>query len=223
MSRMRLKNHIFITVSDKILLVILIILIVTFLFIRLFSVKSVEYLNVFVQKELTNRIMKILNDAAVKTIKDYNGNAQFVILNYNDKGEIISVDFDNKLMNECYSKIVDNFLEDIENYKIKNTLEVKIPFGIVHDNIVLSNLTPKIPYKLYSVASSDNSVYIDTQEYGINNSIIKVYFQTNIEYEIIFPFISKNVKIKKDLLIDSKIIQGKIPTYYGGLIGNTVK
>ena len=87
----------------------------------------------------------------------------------------------------------------------------------------MSNLTPKIPYKLYSVASSDNSVYIDTQEYGINNSIIKVYFQTNIEYEIIFPFISKNVKIKKDLLIDSKIIQGKIPTYYGGLIGNTVK
>ena len=163
MSRMRLKNHIFITVSDKILLVILIILIVTFLFIRLFSVKSVEYLNAFVQKELTNRIMKILNDAAVKTIKDYNGNAQFVILNYNDKGEIISVDFDNKLMNECYSKIVDNFLEDIENYKIKNSLEVKIPFGIVHDNIVLSNLTPKIPYKLYSVASSDNSVYIDTQ------------------------------------------------------------
>ena len=194
---MRLKNHIFITVSDKILLVILIILIVTFLFIRLFSVKSVEYLNAFVLKELTNRIMKILNDAAVKTIKDYNGNTQFVILNYNDKGEIISVDFDNKLMNECYSKIVDNFLEDIENYKNKNTLEVKIPFGIVHDNIVLSNLTPKIPYKLYSVASSDNSVYIDTQEYGINNSIIKVYFQTNIEYKIIFPFISKNVKIKK--------------------------
>lgn len=222
MSRMRLKNHIFITVSDKILLVILIVLIVTFLFIRLFSIKSVDYLNSFVQKELTNRIMKILNDAAVKTINEYE-NSQFVMLNYNEKGEIISVDFDNKLLNECYSKIIDNFLMDIENYKMNNTLEVKVPFGIIHDNIVLSNLTPKIPYKLYSVASSSNSVYIDTQEYGINNSIIKVYFQTNIEYEIIFPFISKNVSIKKDLLIDSKIIQGKIPTYYGGLVGNSSK
>lgn len=219
MSRMRLKNHIFITMSDKILLVILIILIITFVFIRLFSVKSIDYLNTFAQKELANRIMKILNDAAVRTINEYEDN-QFVMLNYNEKGEIISVDFDNKLLNECYSKIIDNFLLDIENYKMNNSLEVKVPFGIIHDNIVLSNLTPKIPYKLYSVASSNNSIYIDTKEYGINNSIIKVYFQTNIEYEIIFPFISKNVSIKKDLLIDSKIIQGKIPTYYGGLIGN---
>lgn len=219
MSRMRLKNHIFITHSDKILLVILIILIITFVFIRLFSAKSIDYLNTFAQKELTNRIMKILNDAAVRTINEYEDN-QFVMLNYNEKGEIISVDFDNKLLNECYSKIIDNFLLDIENYKMNNNLEVKVPFGIIHDNIVLSNLTPKIPYKLYSVVSSNNSIYIDTKEYGINNSIIKVYFQTNIEYEIIFPFISKNVSIKKDLLIDSKIIQGKIPTYYGGLVGN---
>ena len=217
---MRLKNHIFITTSDKILLIILIILIVSFLFIRLFSVKSVEYLNTFVQKELTNRIMTMLDAAVVKTISEYE-NSQFVVLKYNAKGEIISVDFNNKLLNECYSKIINNFMTDIENYKMNNTFEVKVPFGIIHNNIVLSNLAPKIPYKLYSVASSNNSIYIDTQEYGINNSIIKVYFQTSIEYEIIFPFISKNVSIKKDLLVDSKIIQGKIPTYYGGLVGNS--
>ncbi len=166
--------------------------------------------------------MKILDFAVVKTINEYE-NSQFVMLNYNEKGEIASIDFNSRLLNECYSKIINNFLTDMENYKMNDTFEVNVPFGVIHNNIVLSNLTPKIPYKLYSIASSNNSIYIDTQEYGINNSIIKVYFQTNIEYEIIFPFVSKNVSIKKDLLVDSKIIQGKIPTYYGGLISNDSK
>lgn len=223
MGKMKLKNHFFITHSDKILLVILMVLLVTFFFIRLFSIKSVDYLNIFVQKELTNNIMKILNDSAINTIREYGDETQFIVLNYNKNDEIISVDFNNKLINECYSKIIDKFLCDIENYKNSGNFEVDVPFGIVHNNIVLSNLTPKIPYKLYSVASTDNSIYIETKEYGINNSIIKLYFKTNIDYEIIFPFISKNVNIEKDLLIESKIIQGKIPTYYGGLIGNNVK
>ena len=58
-------------------------------------------------------------------------------------------------------------------------------------------------------------------DYGINNSIIEVVLNINLSIQVILPFTSKNIQISKNIPIETKIIEGKVPIYYGGVKANS--
>ena len=51
-----------------------------------------------------------------------------------------------------------------------------------------------------------------------NNSLVELLLEIEINIQIILPFTSEKTTIKKKIPISTKIIQGKIPEYYGGMI-----
>ena len=127
----------------------------------------------------------------------------------------------------------------IENSKIKTVITTKgkydnlnidylqetdlifnVPIGVIYDIPILVGIGPKIPFKLDIITNSDNSVYTNIRDYGINNSIIEVILKINLNIQIILPFTSKEMQIVKEIPIDTKIIQGKVPTYYGSIGSN---
>ena len=95
-----------------------------------------------------------------------------------------------------------------------------VPIGVIYDIPILVGIGPKIPFKLDIITNSDNSVYTNIRDYGINNSIIEVILKINLNIQIILPFTSKEMQIVKEIPIDTKIIQGKVPTYYGSIGSN---
>ena len=55
----------------------------------------------------------------------------------------------------------------------------------------------------------------EVQEYGINNALIKLLVDIQINSKIILPITSKDIQINCSIPIAIKLIQGKVPSYYG--------
>ena len=106
------------------------------------------------------------------------------------------------------------FLRTAEEIKKETKKIYKVPFGLMYNNHILENLGPNIPYIINILGQINNEAYINVKEYGINNSIIEVILDVEIEYQIMLAFEKENHKYGKKIIIESKIIQGKIPNYY---------
>ena len=154
---------------------------------------------------------------------------------YNDKGEIILIDFNSqntaKILSTMTSLIELN-LRAIEEGKIdmlelpNNSLEsydmdllekgiiTYIPFGIATGSSLLYNLGPKIPVKLSLLGDVITGFSTDVTEYGINNALIKLMIDVKVDTRIILPIISEEITINANIPIAMKVVQGKIPDYY---------
>ena len=176
-------------------------------------------MNVEVERLVNNIITKAINDE-MKSI-DINSNSSNV-----SKLNEIEKKIDERIQRELIL-IDDGVLDDyfipkrIKNgrfKKIRTGVLCDISIGSIRGSTLFANIGPTIPIKLLFSGGLNSNISIDISEYGINNAIIKVYFNVDINEQITMPISSKRKKIsiKKILAID--IINGEIPDYYAGLI-----
>ena len=210
--------------SDYIVLIVILIFIISFIEIKYFSLKSEKILIDYTSNKITNIINNIVSESINNKIYNYKYNNIIVI----DKSDN-SVSFDNEVVNKILFSVTNEVLNDLkslENNKY-DELNLKyitskdrvyyVPYGIVYNNSLLNNLGPKIPFKVSLIGSTNNDTKINIKEYGINSSLVEVVLNINIKMKVILPFKSKDIDINKSIIIDSKIIQGKVPDYYGGM------
>ena len=86
----------------------------------------------------------------------------------------------------------------------------------LEDTIELMNKYPEFYDTMHLDIS--NVALEDVKEYGINSSLVEIVLNIKIQIEVILPFQSKTIFVEKNIILESKIIQGKIPQYYGGFI-----
>lgn len=224
--------------KNKIINTIIIILIFLVLFIIIFinyySNKSKDVLMAYAESETRKLTILVINKAITKQMSDSWANDIFDVV-YNDKGEIILIDFNSqntaKILSTMTSLIELN-LRAIEEGKIdmlelpNNSLEsydmdllekgiiTYIPFGIATESSLLYNLGPKIPVKLSLLGDVITGFSTDVTEYGINNALIKLMIDVKVDTRIILPIISEEITINANIPIAMKVVQGKIPDYY---------
>lgn len=224
--------------KNKIINTIIIILIFLVLFIIIFinyySNKSKDVLMAYAESETRKLTILVINKAITKQMSDSWANDIFDVV-YNDKGEIILIDFNSqntaKILSTMTSLIELN-LRAIEEGKIdmlelpNNSLEsydmdllekgiiTYIPFGIATGSSLLYNLGPKIPVKLSLLGDVITGFSTDVTEYGINNALIKLMIDVKVDTRIILPIISEEITINANIPIAIKVVQGKIPDYY---------
>ena len=224
--------------KNKIINTIIIILIFLVLFIIIFinyySNKSKKVLMAYAESETRKLTILVINKAITKQMSDSWANDIFDVV-YNDKGEIILIDFNSqntaKILSTMTSLIELN-LRAIEEGKIdmlelpNNSLEsydmdlldkgiiTYIPFGIATGSSLLYNLGPKIPVKLSLLGDVITGFSTDVTEYGINNALIKLMIDVKVDTRIILPIISEEITINANIPIAMKVVQGKIPDYY---------
>ena len=196
------------------------IIIVTVIFIKNFSNQSEKVLMDYVSFNSTNIISSMINESINEII--YKNSFDNIINDYRDNnGNITKIDFDNLAVNRILYLITDELLK---NDLIKSTGRIYyVPLGIIYDTPVLNNLGPKIPYKIEMIKSINNTTKTNVKEYGINSSLIELVLNIELKIKVIMPFKSKTVDIKKNIILDSKIVQGKVPDYYGGLLSGSLK
>ena len=152
----------------------------------------------------------------------------------NNNGEIQTIDFNPIIVNKFLTKttnVVSNNLKnlekgnikdisfiDIDDYDInnlKNGVISKIPMGIITNNVLLSNLGPKVPVKINMVGNVISNVETKVSNYGINSSLIQVFVKVEVTEEVIIPFQTKTIKVVNEIPVAMKVINGKVPEYYG--------
>ena len=234
---MKLKNKSFkIKLRDKIGVVFILIFIGTLYIFFLLNKHATPILLDYAELETTKLATLIINKAVQNHVDQGLSVEELLLTTRNSKDEIISVDFDtfkvNQVLNSITNTIQANLklleegkleLLDMPDTNLYETEEVSsgilyyIPFGVVTDIPIIADIGPKIPIKTNLVGSVISNVKTEIVDYGINNALLKVYIEVTVSEQVILPFISKRINTQIDIPVMIKLLQGNIPSVYGGL------
>ncbi len=210
--------------------IVFIIIIMTFLMLKCYVKKS------------SPRVLRIINDKVENINITYANNIidddilndieieKIIIVTKNAKDEITQVDFNIKNSYQILRKIVKKINNNLEKSRINSKIDdfgedyfsIKIPFGIVFNSPYIQNFGPKIPLKVNSEGVVNSGLKTKVKDYGLNNVLMEIYATFEIRQQIIIPFNSKNINKKYEVLIASKIIEGKVPGIYGGNLSKEI-
>jgi len=213
--------------NKKVGLILIVIIIINVILAFLILNKKLEPVVIEIAKdECKNIVTLISNDVVQNELKNNNINNLFI--NNTDIDTIVI----NRLQTNIVNKIIYN-LECIEKGNIysldlynKNLLSnrdklnrgiiYEVPLTVNYNNIILSNLSPKVPIKFNIIGNVDSSINSNIKEYGINNALIEISINIKVHMKVIIPFLSENIVVDINLPIASRIINGQVPQYYSG-------
>ena len=233
MKKFKSKRRHKMKISTKISIIIILLFITIYIIIYYFGNKVMPLL--MAQAQIDAKKMAILiikNSINEEVLNTLDGDLYTVIQNNN--GEIQTIDFNTVMVNKFLSKtssIVSENLMNLEkgniddisflskenfNFKnLKNGVISEIPMGIISNNVLLSNLGPKIPVKINLVGNVISSVETSVRNYGINSALIEVYARVEVTEDVIIPFQTETIKIVNNIPVGIKIINATVPEYYG--------
>ena len=149
---------------------------------------------------------------------------------------LVSIDIDNHDCNNLLNSIneeLENVVKNIEKGKINsyenleflhgnNGIMLMVSLGTAFNNSLLYDIGPKIPVKISFLENVDAYVDVKVENYGINNSLIKLYINISMEQLIEMPIDKEKTVSQYNFLIASKLVTGKVPEVYGyGLNSNS--
>lgn len=216
--------------------IVLLVLVLTFVIFNLLSKYIGPILLDYAEVETTKLSTLIINKAVENQVSNDFKPIDMIKTTTNKNGEIVSVDFDTNLVNQSLVSINNTiqvnlkYLEEGKldlidmpdssiNYESKNFsngIIYQIPFGVVTDTPILSDIGPKIPIKTSLIGSVISNVKTELTPYGINNVLLKIYIEVTVTEQVILPFISKRINISLEVPVLMKLINGSIPDVYGG-------
>lgn len=155
-------------------------------------------------------------------------------INKNKEGEILYVDYNLDKAYEALEIITNTLYENINNLEngvydgvmdediksTKNGLMLELPFFIGSNSPLFSSLGPKIYIKIDFVGSILTNINSKITNYGMNNALVELYVTIKITEELITPVTKEQIFIDYDVLVASKVINGRVPNIYGGLLNS---
>lgn len=167
-----------------------------------------------INKSITNDILEEMNLD------------ELFIVDKSNNEEIINIMIDPSIINKAASRATDSVEDNLKRVELKdqkvlddfniNENYFYVPVSILFDSPLLNNIGPKIPINFKMVGNVTSGIVSEVEEYGINNSLITISLEISVEIKVILPLISDYVSITNYVPLAIKLIQGKVPVYYGG-------
>lgn len=186
-------------------LIPIIFIILIFIASKKISKTAQVYASSEIKKIITNKITETISQVKVEE-------NIFVVEKNND--EISSINVDNAALNSIIGIINKNIQDKLDS--MENTIVFKMPLLSPTNNIFLSNIGPTIPIKYKTIGNIINNLRTEVKNYGINNAVIVTYADIKIDCSVILPITIEDIEIVQTITLATKIIQGKIPSYYFG-------
>lgn len=163
-----------------------------------------DYIDFLVKDEIYKKVIKSNNFITNEEIND------ILYIDKNNSNEIVYLDYDIDKTYKLLNKYIDSLKKDNSKSKI-----LTVPFFIASDNIIISSLGPKIKFKYEIIDNVKGKIKTKVTDFGVNNALVEMYFELEIGYLVVIPMNKKESVLKTEILISSKIINGKVPTFYG--------
>lgn len=218
-------------------LTILIILILTTSILIINYISKKIYPQIFKYAEIETKKFSnlIINNAISKTVTDKITPEEIFKITTDKNDEIKTIDFNTPKINEYLTKATKSIQEDIQNIEkgninkidkditqkynkedLKKGIIYSLNTGVISSSPILANLGPKIPIKINLIGDVISYVSADVEDYGINNSMIRVFINLKVTEEVMIPFYGKDINMEAKVPIAIKLITGKLPQYYLG-------
>ena len=201
--------------------IIVISLVCSFFVIDYFARKSNEILLPMAESKVRKVVTMIINSACDEVMIGDN----LYEINKDSNDEIKLVTYNSfevtKLINEVTANI-ELKLKDFENNEIDyygnrdglGGVVAEIPFGVIFDNSLLSNLGPKIKVRLNILGDVVSNIETEVKPYGINNAYVEMRIFLEVTARIVLPFVSEKVVISNVIPLSMNIVQGSVPNGY---------
>lgn len=189
-----------------------------FMYVNFSNIVSPKFVYV-ANLEFEKKVNKVASDNSVIKNSGISLNDLISVV-LNDKGEILTVDYNMDKVYDVSQVITDSLINDMASGSLnQNTsLVLMLPFGTISNSVFLTNLGPKIPVLINLVDSVFTNVKTKLTNYGINNALVELFMEVSLKYEIITPVVKEEHKLDYTMLLDAKIIQGTVPDWYGSSI-----
>ena len=138
-----------------------------------------------------------------------------LIINKNASGEILNVDFDLDRSYKILDIVTNELTRDVTNLENDSSFYLELPLFSNSKYALLSNLGPKIYLQVNMMSSLLTNLETKITNYGINNALVEIYITLELDYELLSPINATMDAINYDVLISSKIINGRVPAIYG--------
>lgn len=209
------------------LLIMLIVVILAIVVLKTINDKIAPVVMDYSKTEIKRLASTIINRSVNYDLLDNNLMDKLFIVTKNSGEEIITVTLDSNIVNQITDKISDacednlRLIEEGKYEALKRKFNIGeeyfyVPSGIIFNNSVLSQIGPKIPINLKVIGNVTSGITTEVKDYGINNSLITISVEIQVEMMVILPFSSDYVSITNYVPIAIKLIQGKVPQFYGG-------
>lgn len=163
-----------------------------------------DYIDFIVKDEIYKKVIKSNNFITNEEIND------ILYIDKNNSNEIVYLDYDIDKTYKLLNKYIDSLKKDNSKSKI-----LTVPFFIASDNIIISSLGPKVKFKYEIIDNVKGKIKTKVTDFGVNNALVEMYFELEIGYLVVIPMNKKESVLKTEILISSKVINGKVPTFYG--------
>ncbi len=219
-------------ISRLLMVVIVLIFFLTFIIFKFYSQKLTPKIVEVAESRIKRFTESFLSNNIGYDILSGNVIDDILVIYLNDDNEILYVDYNLEqayLALNTVTEELNELLVDLENGQISNNtdnsientkygLVLKVPMFIASDSALLANLGPNVYLKVNFVGSLLTNIRSQIVDYGMNNALVELYVTIKITEELLSPVTKNTIEIEYDVLIASKVINGRVPTFYGGKI-----
>ncbi len=161
--------------------------------------KGVVYTQQFLQEAILENVVEEINISSLYYMKeDTNQNVDSILINTAQINKILG------LVNRSLEQDINNI----------STEKIEFPLSSILGDTLFNNIGPIIKLRVYPIGSYKCDVISEVSEYGINNSLFKIYIKVNMKIQSIIPLIKSESDVECQIPIVLQIIQGEVPRYY---------
>ncbi len=138
-------------------------------------------------------------------------------------GTIQNIIIDSQVTNQILADVYKNINEELENLENEN-YQLKIPVLGAFNKSFLASIGPKVNIEIMPSSSVKVDITSKITEYGINNSLLEMYIETDIVFNTYIPLRESEVIVNSRIPIHVQVLKGDVPKYYyrgGANIPNT--
>ena len=178
------------------------------------STKSIQLL---VKKDIYRVIYDNISDMFEnKNVDD------FINIVKNDDGSIVSIDYK---VSKCY-KVLNNYINSIYGSLINTDFSDNyyqdgvyfVSSSLLNNAVIFNNLGIIIPVRVNVANDVRINFKTKVKDYGINSVLVELYLVLDVQSWFINPFNEGGFGESYEYVVASRIINGEIPSYYGGVI-----
>lgn len=210
--------------KNKVITIIVMIIFCTWMNIKYIGNRLLPQIENIVEKNVNKGIYNYVFNIFDKDTLINEELLDIINLNMNKDGEVISVDYKFNIAYKYLSNGMDTLYNNISNMKLDidyNRLDDNIyfvPVGLTQNNMLLDYLGFKIPCKINYLSDIDMGFKTKVSDYGMNNVLIELFLVINVKSDLMSPSSFYQFGNNYEMIIASKIVMGRIPSYYGGTI-----
>lgn len=188
-----------------------------------------EYIENKADDMLVRSVQLLVNKDVYKIIYDGINNVfinedvdDMVEIVSNESGEVLSIDYK---FNDCY-RLLNKYKDYIYDSLTTTDFSDKyyedgvyfVSSSLINNAMLFNNLGLKIPMKVNVATDLRINFKTKVKSYGINSILVELYLIINVHSWFVNPFNDGKFGETQEYVISSKIINGKIPDYFGGVL-----